>query len=232
MSENVLTMKKEKKNGNPEKKLEGFVSNNRKILLIILCAILIIAVAFCIFLGVRDSSTKKNLSAIETIEYNYTKNSSELSQEEIQSRQENVLESLKPYVSKSGIVGVRANLLAADIYFSQKDYQNALNSYKKVASLAKKSYTNPIANYNAGICCEELGNLEEAYTFYDKATSAQEFYLVTHALFSQGRVAESLENYDNAQKAYNKLVDFYPDDEWTKLAQSRLISLKIQGKIN
>lgn len=232
MSENVLTMKKEKKNVNPEKKLEGFVSNNRKILLIILCVILILAVAFCIFIGVKDSSTKKNLSAIETIEYNYTKNSSELSQEEIQSRQENVLESLKPYLSKSGIVGVRANLLVADVYFSQKDYQNALNSYKKVASLSKKTYTAPIANYNAGVCSEELGNLEDAYDFYDKAVSAQDFYLVTHALFSQGRVAESLENYDNAQKAYNKLVDSYPDDEWTKLAQSRLISLKIQGKIN
>lgn len=231
MSKNVLTMKKEK-NVNPEKKIEGFVSNNRKILLIILCAILVIAVAVCVFIGVKDSLTKKSLSAIDSIEYNYTKNSSELSAEEIESRQATVLESLKPYISKFGIVGVRANLLAADVYFSQKDYQNAFDAYKTAGSLSKKSYTSPIANYNAGVCSEELGNLEEAYSFYDKAVSAQDFYLVSHALFSQGRVAESLEKYDDAKKAYNKLVDSYPDDEWTKPAQSRLISLKIQGKID
>ena len=232
MSENVITMKSTKESKNAEKKLEGFVSKNRKFLLIILCALVLAAVVVCVCLAVRDSGIKKGLKAVDSIEYSYTKNSENLSEEEIAERENTALTELGAYVSKSGVVGARANLLAADIYFTQKNYESALDSYKKVAAASKKAYTSPIAYYNAGVCSEELGKLEDAYEFYTLACDCEDFYLVSHALFTQGRVAEKLENYENAKKSYSKLVDSYPDDEWTKLAQSRLVALKIEGKIN
>ncbi len=232
MSENVITMKSEKKEKNAEKKLEGFVSKNRKLLLIIFCVLVLAAVVLCVCLAVRDFGIKKGIKAVDSIEYSYTKDSENLSEEEIAERKNSAIAELSAYVSKSGVVGTRANLLAADIYFSQKNYEEALNSYKKAASSSKKAYTSPVACYNAGVCSEELGNLEDAYNFYALACDSEDFYLVSHALFTQGRVAEKLENYENAKNAYSKLVDSYPDDEWTELAQSRLIALKIAGKIN
>jgi len=229
MAENVISM--DKKQTKEEKNLESFVNKNKKGIVICSSLAAVCIIAVCVAAGVIDSNVKKALSAVETIEYKYTKDSSDLSDEEIAARKSEALNSLADYTAKNNVAGVRANMLAADIYFSNEDWENAKASYIAAASKGKKAYTASLSYFNAGVCCEKLSDLAGASENYKAACDDKYFVLRSHALFSQARVLELLEKIDEAKTVYQTLVDSYSGDSWASLAQSRLIDLKINGKI-
>ena len=224
MADNVVTLKKQN-DEDAEKKLEGFMARNRNV--IIICAVAVVAVALlvCLCVGIKSGSSKKGLAAIDSIEYAFTKDSDSLSEEEILSRQEEALASLKPYFGKKGTVGTRANMIAADIYFQKKAYADAVQFYQAAFSASKNAYTAPLNSFNAGVCYEELGDLASAADSYAKAADADDFLLCSHALFSLGRVKETAGDVSAATEAYTKLTEKYPATTWADLAQSRLIRL-------
>ncbi|MBO7637572.1 MAG: tetratricopeptide repeat protein [Treponema sp.] len=229
MAGNAETLKL-KKQENTSEKVENFMMRHRKPILIVGICILVAALAVCLFIGITDSIRKKALSVIDGIEYEYTKDLSNIDDAEFTKRQDTALEGLKPYLDKTGFAGVRANLLTADIYFAKKDYSNSLNYYLKAAHAGEKFYTAPICYYNAGVCSEEVGNTADAIAYYQSAADFQNFTLASHALFNAARVNETLGNYAEAVALYQKLVDSYASDSWTNLAQSRLVQLRIDGK--
>jgi tetratricopeptide (TPR) repeat protein len=86
--------------------------------------------------------------------------------------------------------------------------------------------------FNAGVCAEEIGNVADALNYYQSAVDySGEFLLVSHALFSIGRIKDASGDCTGAAEAYQKLVDGYEGTTWAKLAQSRLIDLKADGLI-
>lgn len=211
-------------------KLSSFMIKNRKIIITLWLALVLGVVAVCVFIGVNQKSIKKSISIIEEIEYALTNDSNALTEDELKERKENAKEKLAPYLTKGGIVGARANLLAADLAFSEKDFEKAKNHWEKSASSAKGSYLSPLSFFNLGVCYEELNDLEKAVSSYAKAANNEDFFLTTHAKFSEGRVYESLNDLENAKKAYQKLVDSAANDSWTNLAKTRLIALELQEK--
>lgn len=232
MADNVVSMKK--KNKNPQKAEEEvgtFVSKNRKPLLITVIVLAVAVIAVCVSIAVIEKNKVSGISKIDAIEYTLTKDSTSLSEDELMTRRNTALTDLGPYLTKKSIVGVRANMLAADITMQKKDFGNSKTYWIAAAEDDKNAYTAPICWYNAGVCSEQLGDNESAAKQYQNAADAKDFMLVTHALFSVGRVKEATNEYTGAAAAYNKMVDKYPNDEWTKLARSRLISLKADGKI-
>ena len=229
MAENVETLKS-KKQDDTSKKLENFMIRHRKPILISGICVLVIALGICLFIGITDSIRKKALAAIDEIEYTYTKNFSDLTDDELSQRQTTALDGLKPYLEKKDFAGVRANMLSADIYYSKKDYTNALDYYLKAVQAGENLYTAPICWYNAAVCSEELGNASDAISYYQSAADVPNFTLASHALFNAGRVNETEGNYSEAVAQYKKLVDNYSSDSWTSLAQSRLVQLRIDGK--
>jgi tetratricopeptide (TPR) repeat protein len=76
-----------------------------------------------------------------------------------------------------------------------------------------------------------LGDTESAISQYEAAIGFNDFALKTHAIFSLGRINDESGNYVLASRQYQTLVDTYPSDSWTNLAQSRLIALRAEGKI-
>ena len=235
MAANVLTLgngkSREEKKGTQEK-VESFVMRNRVPLLAVIGSLAVLAVALCVVFGVSDSLRKKNLAALDSIEYSFARGGSELSDSDVSARQDAALASLGSYLDKGGIVGARANMLAADIYFQRKDWSQAKDCYLKAARAGEKFYTAGICQYNAGVCAEELGDSQEAASCYEAAAGKDGFYLVPHALFNLGRVSESLSDFAKAKEAYQKIIDTYSGDEFTKLAHSRLIALKASGKLD
>ena len=73
--------------------------------------------------------------------------------------------------------------------------------------------------------------LHDAAEAYELASLDEEFLLRSHALFSYGRVLEATGKYKEAVEAYQKLNDEYPDESWTNLAKTRILELKIEGKV-
>ena len=216
-----------------EKKVEGFITRHRPLFLGLLITLVVGILALITIIAIHEQSTKKDLAAISTTEFALTKALPDgYTQLDVASRQETALAELEKYINKSGIVGVRANMLYADIAYQNADYANALDHYVSAATLSKKNYTAPLCWFNAGVCAEEIGNVADALNYYQSAVDySGEFLLVSHALFSIGRIKDASGDCTGAAEAYQKLVDGYEGTTWAKLAQSRLIDLKADGLI-
>ncbi len=224
----------------------------RKPLLAALAAVIIALVVLVVAILVSEQSTKKGLAHIDaiyfsltskeygseavatsadgeetTVEDQYLSNTKSLAEAESIS-----LEALIPYAAKGGIVGVRANLLMAELYFEQKDFEKARAAWLKAATAKNGAYTAPLAYFNAAVCSENVGDNEQAAQYYKTAADAKDFLLADHALFSLGRVQEALSDVAAAQEAYEKLCDVHPDTTWAHLAKSRLLSLQASGAID
>ncbi|MCR5218590.1 hypothetical protein, partial [Treponema sp.] len=139
------------------------------------------------------------------------------------------IKALGSYVSKSGVAGVRANMLAAGIYYDAGDFVSAQDCYLAAASKDKKAYTYPVCYSNAASCAIELGNYKDAASYFETAASVKGYLLASHDLFRYGMAMELAEDYKAAAKIYQKVVDTYNDD-WANLAQTCLIKLSSSGK--
>lgn len=212
-------------------KIEDFIVKNRKVFVCGLAVLVAVAVAVCVIFAVSDSAKKKDLAAIDSIEFSYASKSGGIEESEIASRQAKAEEALAPYLLKKNVAGVRANMLYADIAFAKKDFSKAMDCYLKAADASRKAYTYAECMYNAAVCAEELSRNDDAVAFYKSAADEKDFYLASHALFNAARVSETLENYSSAAELYQKAVDSYSGDEWANLSESRLIDLKAKGKI-
>ncbi len=230
MADNVLSFEMKKEDVGAQQKVENFILRNRKPLLYILAILIVAVIAVSVVFCVLDAGRKSGLDAIDAIENVYTKNNESLSDAELYSRQDTALDALSPYLGKKNIVGIRASMLAAEIYFERKDFSASLAQWLNAASYNEKSYTAPICYYNAAACSDEIGNAEDATSFYAMAAEKKDFYLASHALFNLGRIKESSGDYAGAVEAYQKAVDSYSGDDYAKLSQSRIIVLKADGK--
>ena len=211
--------------------LGDFILRNLRVIFVFCGVLLLGAVCAVVVISVNEKTIEKGLGKIDLISYELTNKSYDLSETEIAARQDKALSSLSELVGKSGIVGVRANMLSAEIYYQKKDFENARSAWLAAAQKGKNTYIAPIALFNAASCSEELGNLDDAAAGYKSASEVKDFYEAAHALFSLGRVQEAKEDFVAAAASYQALVDKSPEDSWAKLAKNRLVSLKISGKV-
>ena len=77
----------------------------------------------------------------------------------------------------------------------------------------------------------DLDKNEEAAASYKLAADNKDFVMRAHAAFNYGRLLETMEKYAEAAEAYQKLNDELPDDTFAKLAKTRLLQLKLDGKV-
>lgn len=222
-------------------KLNASVAKFSKALVALVIILVIAFIALVVISNVNGNLTKKGIEQIDTITYNLTRAADEDTEldeseaaakkdEDKASKQKEALEQLAALSSKSGIVGVRANMLIADIKYDQKNYSEARDAYLKAAN-GKKAYTSSLNYFNAAVCSEELGDNDSAVQYYKLAGEDQNFALLDHALFSLGRVYEAKSSFEDAKAAYEKIENLHSSANWAQLAKSRLIALKAEGKI-
>ncbi|MBQ7158611.1 MAG: hypothetical protein IJS09_04185 [Treponema sp.] len=212
-------------------KLDSFLSKNRSLFLTAALVVVIAVVAVLAVVVISGKSTEKGLAQVDSIYYTLTKDGAALEGDALTARQDAALEQLAALEGKGGVVGVRANMLVADLQFQKKNFEAAKAAYLKAANAKKNAYTAPLAYYNAAACSENLGDLDSALANYTLAADAKDFVLVDHALFSVGRVNEAKGDFKAAKEAYDKLNDKHPDGSWAELAKGRLIALKAAGNI-
>lgn len=210
--------------------ITNFVSKNKKILIIIVIAVVVAVAGFVCGSVVGSKAKQKDLAAVDAISYALTNESISLEADELNARRDTAMADLEKYTKKGGVVGVRANMLAAEIAYQRSEYEAAVTYWTAVASKDKKAYTAPIASFNVASCYEQLGKLDEAAVNYKKAADSKDFVLVTHAKFSYGRVLEAQGKYAEAVAAYTDLNDTNPNDTWAKIAKTRIIALQAEGK--
>jgi len=244
--------------GDSAQKVESFISKYRKIILVSFAAVVVAAVAVCTVVLLRNKAKNDALAAIYSVETSYIEDVAaveskytvkeeasedegepavkELTEEEKAAKSDELaaaaakaIEALGSYVSESGVVGVRANLLAAEIHYAAKDYLSAQDCYLAAAEKDVKAYTYPACYSNAGSCALELGKYADAASYFEKASSVKGYILASHDMFRFAMAKELSEDYSGAVKVYQEVVDKY-DDEWANLAQSSIIRLSVNGK--
>ena len=211
-------------------KLNSFLEKKKKGLLGLLIALIVCLAAYIVISAVNNNIKEKNLAEIEEISYTLTHDSASLDESELNARRIDAIDNLAVYAKKGGIVGARANYLCAELTYQQKKYEDAVTYYEATAKKAGKTYLAPVAYYNLGVCYEQLNKLEDAAENYKLAADSKSFALVPHAKFSYAHVIEASGNKAEAITAYTELYDAYPNDNWGKLAKTRLIALQAQNK--
>ncbi len=215
-----------------EEKLNGFFSSNLKTIIIAGIAVVLIAFGYVCISSVMSKSANKDISEISKLELSVNL--------EDQTSVNDTLEAIEAYKNKSGIAGVRANLLSAEIKFAKSNFAEAANDYVKAGDADKSAYTAPVAYFNAAVCYESLEtpDFENAVKYYAKAADYKDYPKIDHALFSLGRANEAKGDIEAAKKAYSKLVeradtfaDLNPTEKpivegWINIAKSRLIEFE------
>lgn len=202
-------------------------------------AVLALAVASVIGYSVSSVVSSRArldcLSRLDAVQRTLTSNSSSLDDAALEARREAAMLSLKPLMSKSGVAGVRANMLAAEIAWQKGDYAQAAGYWKvsytkSKRAFGKETYTYPLSMFNEAAALEESGKVAEAAECYAKAAKSEDFMLSSCALFNAGRAYEVCGEWKKALDSYNELISSAPSDGWANLARSRRIALEIAGK--
>lgn len=232
MSENIIRMNKIEKKASTVQRLGAWVAKKRIALLVVLCLLVLGVIGYAVGLTIHENIVKKDLDKIELIEFSLTKDASDLEDSVITEKMDTALSNVEPYLSKGGIVGARADMLAADIYMYRKYWSKARELLADAANKRAKTYIASICNFNAAVCSEELGENDKAIEYYTKVCDDKEFVDRSRAYFSVGRINESIGNYDGAKNAYEAIASLgLSNDTWNDLAQTRLIALKAENKI-
>lgn len=200
-----------------------FLEKNMKLIAGLAAVLLVFVVVAVLGTSISSKSIEKGLYQVDAVEYAFRKDSDGLSAEDFKARQDESLASLEGLVSKGGIVGVRANMLKAEILFEQKNYEESRTAWVKAAEAKKSAYTAPVCYYNAAVCSENLNDLDAAVSYYTSAVGSKDFYLIDHAYFSLGRVNEARGDFEKAVEAYEKIESLHASSRWANLAKDRII---------
>lgn len=212
----------------------GFLTKYRVFFLGVIVGLIVVAAAWGIISSVSTSSHEKGLDQLDTIIHTLSKAASAAGDEAgVATAREVALSQVLELAGKSkgNIVGLRANMAAAELYFSQGKWSEARDCWLEAATTKHAGYTAPICYYNAAVCSEELADVDAAIDYYNAALASQDCEFEPHILFSLGRLKEGKGDFAAASESYLSLKDKYPSDSWTSLAESRLIALRAEGKI-
>jgi len=214
-------------------KVVNFIQRNRVLLLGILGGIVVAVIALIVAITVIDATKVQAIEQVESFSERYDKIRFETDEEKKDKEISLLVDELKSFAaSHSAYAGARALNILAGIYADKKDWSEAEKTWAQVADKLPKSYLAPVALYNAATAAEERGDFVKAIELYTKAvdTYGDEFPLAPRAYFAIGRLQETQKNSAGALSAYQKIVEKWPTDNWTKLAQSRILFITANQK--
>lgn len=210
--------------------ISEFLLRHRKIILSSIACVSIVVMAIVVFFVVVEKKNSAATAQIETLLERWETVKVEKEGQALTDAEDGILTELNAIAGKNKRLssGARANLVAAELYYSRNDWANARERYLAAADAKESIYIAPVAYYNAAVCSEELADPDQAIALYNRALDHDSFTMKSRAIFNIGRIEEQRGNRDLAIASYEQLAESYPDDSWTLLAKSRIIALQIQ----
>jgi tetratricopeptide (TPR) repeat protein len=209
-------------------RLNDFIQKNRKILLAGLIALVVALIGVVAGVSIFDAVSKKALTTVDELNRRYEVLRFDITEPEKEADVTALLADLTVFASKhSGYAGARASSIVANIHADRKNWTEAQTAWLAAAKSGAKTYLVPVALYNAAIAAEEQGDVAGAIDLYTQSLSYSDLFpAASRAGFALGRLQEAQSNTEAATKAYQDVLDKWPNDQvWASLAQSRLIAL-------
>ncbi len=211
-------------------KLSLVIQKYSYILLGSIIGIVLIVIGLLIYNSLQMKNLEKDTQQIESIQEDFENLKNLTDDEKLSSATKEIEEKLNILIDggKKNYVLQRALFIRATIFFQNEDWDKSIDDFKLLAELFNSSYLAPISLINAAIAFEESGKIDEAI---------EEYYIVvnnyssvspeiSNVYFSIGRLFEQKSDKTAALKAYNDLLDNFPNSNWTNLARSRIIYLE------
>lgn len=212
-------------------RLNDFLRANRVALLAVAALVVVGVVGLGVSSAINQSKLKSSTEALEKLESRFE----EWAQAEEGARAglsaELVAES-DAVIARYGrlYAGLRAGFMKARLHYAASDYAAAEAAYAAVAAAGPKSHLAPVALANAAAMAEEKGDREKAISYLKEAEAKHpKAPGAARNAFNVGRLYEGMKDYKAAMSAYAALVASGQDNDWTKLARSRIIHLRALG---
>ena len=206
-------------------KLSNFIMAHRKALIAVIAAVFVLVIALVVAAVVRQSRMESAYEKVSALMDEWSALSTDGAPD---AAEEEIIASLEEVASSNrrNFAGVRANLSAAEICFSNEEWERARGLYE-AAAVSEKYYTTGYALYNAAVCAEEMGLLEDAISLLERAEHCEGFPQKARCRFNIARIQETSLDIAAALDSYRMMEDLYPSSQWTDLARSRVIALEI-----
>ena len=223
---------KEEKKSSSERFVD-FISKNRRIIIGLGIAIVLIIVAIGIYTAVSGNIASASSRAMELADQKALQWSQETDEEKRAEIESSLMAELDSIAQKwpRTLAAQRALLRKAALLSQKKEYAEAEKTALEAYRRNKKSYVAPIALELAAVAAEEAGNTDAALEHYTLITKdyKKDNPAAAHAFFNLGRIKEAKGDYKGAIEAYNQLIASFGDSEWAMLAKNRVIYLNAQG---
>ncbi|OHE61893.1 MAG: hypothetical protein A2Z99_04130 [Treponema sp. GWB1_62_6] len=205
------------------------IQRNRKVLVIVVVAVIVVFTAIAGGVMVMDTLDEKAIVKAEGFAESYDVIRNEADETKKASGSVDLIASLNAFsASARGYAKARSFAVLATVHSDRKEWKEAEAAWLASSAALPKSYLAPVGVYNAAACAEEAGETDNALALYQRCADeyGKEFALAGRALFAVGRINEQSNNQAAAIAAYQKIIDTWANDEnWTKLANSRIIFL-------
>mgnify|MGYP001134270189 CR=1 FL=1 len=212
-----------------EQSLNGFITRNKKLLIIILAVVVVGLITLGIVSSVTQKNQREQFNLIDELEATYAEllytDSEDAS---YQGKYDSLVASLTELSAKGKeYPNLKAGYLLGMLSFEESSYQTAMETFLSVYSNADGSYLGSLALTNAAVAAEELGDSSLALEYYTKVLDEFGFTAAEapKALFGQARLQEQNGNIDLAKATFQQLADQFPSSEFAKLATNRLALL-------
>jgi tetratricopeptide (TPR) repeat protein len=215
--------------------VSDFLRKYRVVLLGVLAAVVLAIIAIAVWTAVNSAGLKASTAAIEKVEDELQAWQAEQDTAKKAELEKGLTASLDSVIAKwpRRLAGQRALAFKAKIAEERKDWAAAEKEWLAAVDALPDSYLAAVALQGAAAAADERGAPEKAAEHYKRllAKYAKSAVGIPHAHFALGRLAEESKDYAAALTSYEKVVTAYPDDDWTKLAKDRIISLKSRGLV-
>lgn len=218
-------------------KLNDFIGRHAKLLVAIAALVIVLIIVLAVALTMMQSASEKKFNDLLDLEVQYSSLSLMSSDDEAyQSTADEFIKSADALIASSSLKeypGAKAELLLADLAFSQENYQEAADHYRAVADAQSGSYLAEVAIMNEAACYDNLGDQAKALELYNYVfdTFGTDSAYAPKALFNAGRLYEAMGETELAKASFEQLTGLYlmtengTVSEYARLAQSHLISM-------
>ncbi|MDR2901271.1 MAG: tetratricopeptide repeat protein [Treponema sp.] len=189
--------------------------------MIFLACIVVGIIALTVVYAINESTARKSIVELDSL-------SKRLLDADMESPEtaELIAEIEQFAEDNSKYAGSQAYNIVASYHADKKAWDLAEAAWLKSAAKSPKDFLAPSAMFNAAVAAEEQGNNTKAIDYYTQAAEYEGVFAgVVRSYWAIGRLYEAENNSAAALEIYQKMADDYPDDELTKLAQSRIIVL-------
>lgn len=197
-------------------KISSFASTNKKLIFIVLIAVVVGLIAWVVVSSSVNKANEKKMILVSS----YQDQLNEIISAGDFSSNEEFIANVEKEIKGSSYSSVKSAYLLGQYYAAANDWAKSYDYFMKAYNLNDKIYLANLSLFNAAVAAEEQGDTEKALTLYTQVSEDKESPVAVKALFNTARIYYQNGNKDLAIVSFQQLIDSYAYSEYSAIAKS------------